>query len=381
MTDFEITEIREKIKLLNSSLDFDSIYTFYYDETNNVKRFHVTEEDFNCSFQSNFVLGGVLYEGERPLLQDVFSDLKLQPNIKEVKLKHIAHGELQDCLKSKNLDIFLQKIITVPIYLHYTSLNLLYWSIADIIDSAIVNSKIAQQFDEHITFKLKNDLYFLCKYEIENVIDIFHYYKYPNLKKEDIIPFINSLFHLFEKYENDFNFFIGLTLLKQILKESKKKETLPFIMEEKNYILLDNFTHFYLAPLYKFKNSNHIFDNENDIQAAIAKYRLLDNGVEFKNYVFEDSQEDILIQISDVLVGLVGKMTRFINTHTCKEIVEEVSLFSKIQLKNLDNYLNLLNKSDLKNKAFLHNVDCLGELHKMQLLFDLRKKNINLKKS
>lgn len=374
MIDFETKEIRMMIKQLDSSLNFDSNYTFYYDETNNVKKLHITEEDFNCSFQSNFVLGGVLYEGEKPLLQEVFNDLKLQPNIKEVKLKHIAHGELQDCLKSKNLNIFLKNVIVAPIYLHYTSLNLLYWSIADIVDSAIINSKIAQQLGMSFVYKLKNDLYFLCKNEIENVINIFHYYKYPNLKKENIVPFINNLSQLFEKYENDVRFHIGLTSLKQILKESLKQKSLPFIMDEKDYVLLENFTHFYLEPLYKFRNSNHIFDNENDIQTTIEKYRLLDNGIEFKNYHFEDSKNDILIQISDVLVGLVGKMTGFINAHNHNEIKNEVHQFNDIQLENLDKYLDLLNKSDLKNKAFLHNVDSIGELDKMRLLFCFRNK-------
>ena len=145
-------------------------------------------------------------------------------------------------------------------------------------------------------------------------------------------------------------------------------------MDEKDHVLLENFTHFYLAPLYKFKNSNHIFDNENDIQTAIGEHRLLDNGVEFKNYIFEDSQNDVFIQVSDVLVGLVGKMTSFINTHTHREIREEIGRFNDIQLVNLDNYLDLLNKSDFKNKAFLHNVDSYEEVNKMQLISDIRSK-------
>ncbi|MEL7600247.1 MAG: DUF3800 domain-containing protein [Proteiniphilum sp.] len=374
MIDFEVNEIRTFIRLSNLTLDFDSSFTFYYDETNNIKTFYVKEDDFNYSFHSNFVLGGVLYEGNKPPLDDIFQGLRLQPNVKEVKLKHIAYGEFQDCLKSTKLDVFLKKIIETPLYLHYTSLNFLYWSIADIVDSAIVNSKIAQQLGMPFAIKLKNDLYFLCKCEIEDVIAIFNHYKYPNLKKENIIPFINSLSHLFVKYEDDPNFHLGLTSLKQILRESEKKESLPFIMDEKDHVLLENFTHFYLAPLYKFKNSNHIFDNENDVQTAIGEYRLLDNGVEFKNYVFEDSKNDILIQVSDVLVGLVGKMTAFINTHTHSEIREVIGQFSDIQLVNLDNYLDLINKSDFKNKAFLHNVDSYEEVNKMQLISDIRNK-------
>lgn len=372
--DFEINDIRTPIKLLNPTLDFDSIYTFYYDETNNLKKFYVKEDDFNYSFCSNFVLGGVLYEGSKPQLQDFFDGLNLQPNIKEVKLKHIAFGEFQDCLKSKKLDVLLKRIITSPLYLHYTTLNFLYWSIADIVDSAITNSEIAQQLGMPFAYKLKNDLYFLCKHEIDSVISLLHYYKYPNLKKEDVVPFINSLVSLFHEYEDDYRFHLGLTSLKQILKESKKKESLPFIMDEEDYILLKNFTSLYLAPLYTFKNSNHIFDKEENIQNALKEYRLLDNGIPFNNYSFEDSKNDVLIQVSDILVGLVGKMTTFINTHNSDEIIIQIRQFDDTQLANLDNYLELVNKSDKKNRAFFNNIDSYEEVSKLKMIFDIRNK-------
>ena len=60
MIDLEVNEMREYFKLLNPDADFDSVYTFYYDETNNIKKFIVKEEDFNYAFHSNFVLGGVV---------------------------------------------------------------------------------------------------------------------------------------------------------------------------------------------------------------------------------------------------------------------------------------------------------------------------------
>ncbi len=73
MIKLNISDIRKSIKVLNPNIDIDSPYTFYYDETNNIKKFCLkNEEDFNNSFNSNFVLGGVLFEGNKPQLPNIF---------------------------------------------------------------------------------------------------------------------------------------------------------------------------------------------------------------------------------------------------------------------------------------------------------------------
>ena len=58
MITIDMSEIREMAKLLAPTADFDGLYTFYYDETNNIKKFYVREFDFNSHFTENFVLGG-----------------------------------------------------------------------------------------------------------------------------------------------------------------------------------------------------------------------------------------------------------------------------------------------------------------------------------
>ncbi|MEC4817924.1 MAG: hypothetical protein SAK29_32330, partial [Scytonema sp. PMC 1069.18] len=79
--------------------DFDSAFTFFYDETNNIRKFYVRESDFNSSFQSNFVLGGIVYDKSKPDIEKLFSELNLERSIKEVKLKHLAKGDFLSCLK------------------------------------------------------------------------------------------------------------------------------------------------------------------------------------------------------------------------------------------------------------------------------------------
>ncbi len=368
MINFEISQIRNWTKLSESAADFDSKFVFYYDETNNIKKFYVRENDFNYTFTSNFVLGGLVHEGIAPNVQPLIDGFKLQKTTKEVKFKHIANGSFLDCLKSEKLRIFLQFIKDGDLYIHYSSLNILYWAIVDIVDSAIANSEVAQQLGLGFSNQLKNDLYKLARLEINSVIQLFYKFEYPNIKKESIIPFINSLTSLFDDYIDSAEFHIGLESLRQILKDAEKNGSLPFIMDEEDYILLKDLSQFYLRPIYTFKNSVHIFDNEDLISETLNGYRILDGESEIKNYSFIDSQASQLIQLSDVFVGLWGKLTNYLNTSTREKISKDIDLLSSLQKSNIDLLIDVEEKSHKKNIGFLHSIDSFEERYKMDLI-------------
>jgi hypothetical protein len=222
MKDFEISDIRKATKILARSADFDSAFTFYYDETNNIKKFYVRENNFNYTFTANFVLGGLVHHGQAPDVQPLIDSFKQQKTAKEVKFKHIASGDFLDCLKSEKLKLFLQFVKDSNLYVHYSSLNILYWSIVDIVDSAIVSSESAQQLGPQFANNLKNDLYKLSRLKIESVIQLFYKYEYPNIKSESVLPFIEELTSLFNDYIDTQEYHFGLESLRQILKETKK---------------------------------------------------------------------------------------------------------------------------------------------------------------
>ncbi|MFW5872044.1 MAG: DUF3800 domain-containing protein [bacterium] len=375
MIDFEIGDIRKATKMLARSADFDSAFTFYYDETNNIKKFYVRENDFNYTFTANFVLGGLVHHGQAPDVQPLIDSFKQQKTAKEVKFKHIASGDFLDCLKSEKLKLFLQFVKDSILYVHYSSLNILYWSIVDIVDSAIVSSESAQQLGPQFANHLKNDLYKLSRLEIESVIQLFYRYEYPNIKSESVLPFIEELTSLFNDYIDTQEYNFGLESLRQILKEAKKKNSLPFVMDEDDFILLKDLSHFYLRPIYLFKNSTHIFDNEDSIAETVNDYKILDEGVEIKNYTFVDSQTNQLIQLSDVFVGLMGKLTNYLNTSSREKIDTDFVSLSATQQKNIDLLINVIDKSHNKNIGFLHNTDSFEEMSKMDRIRANRKHN------
>lgn len=361
--------------MLEPRANFDSSFTFYYDETNNIRKFYVRKTGFNYSFDANFVLGGLVYEGTQPDIESLFDKLNLQNNIKDVKLKHIAKGEFLDCLKSEKLNCFLQYLLESNFYIHYLSLNILYWSIADIVDSAIVNSKTARQLGLSFLNYLKNDLYKLARLEINSFIKLFYHFEYPNLKRELILEFIKELISIFDGYIETEEFHFGLECLRQILKEAKKKKTLPFVMDEEDYILLKDFSQFYLKPIYLFKNSSHVFDNELAISEIIDNYKIVDSGEEIKNYSFVGSQSNSLIKASDIFIGLMGKFTKYINTTSSEKIENDLDKLSEKQITNIDLFIGLINKSHNKNIAFLCSIDSYESSEKVRLIHAIRNKN------
>jgi len=365
MIDFEISQIRQFTKMLAPTADFETPFTFYYDETNNIKKFYVRENDFNYTFTANFVLGGLVHKGQAPNVLTLIDSFKQQRSAKEVKFKHIANGDFLDCLKSEKLKLFLQFVKESNLYVHYSSLNILYWSIVDIVDSAIMNSESAIQLGPQFANHLKNDLYKLSRLEIDSVIQLFYKFEYPNLKKESVLPFIEELTSLFNGYIDTEEFHFGLESLRQILKEAKKKGSLPFIMDEKDYILLQDLSQFYLRPIYLFKKSTHIFDNEDSISETLLDYRILDDNEEIKNYTFVDSQTNLLIQLSDVFVGIMGKLTNYLNTSSREKIDAELNSLLEIQKININLLIDVIDKSDNTNIGFIHNTDSYEEMSKM----------------
>lgn len=64
----------------------DEKYIFYYDETNNIRKLHLTEDGSNAEFK-NFVLGGIVHHADKSLgdTDSLIKSLVLQKSAKEIK--------------------------------------------------------------------------------------------------------------------------------------------------------------------------------------------------------------------------------------------------------------------------------------------------------
>ncbi len=138
----DIDELRDSGIRLHGLTKADGVYTFYHDETNNIRKLHVEAGRLNVAELKVFVLGGVVHEGApRPIdIQSLRDAMRIQKSAHEIKLEHVARGNFLDVLCSTKLTTFLRWIADSGLLIHYHDLDPLYWSSADIIDSIVPNS-------------------------------------------------------------------------------------------------------------------------------------------------------------------------------------------------------------------------------------------------
>lgn len=356
---------------MTPNLNYDVDWKFYYDETYNFKKLHIKDrEDFNASIENNFVLGGLCHDKSHKVNETlVFSNISLQKTLKEVKLKHIANGSFLDMLKSTKLTMFLENIISMPLFLHYQSFNPLYYSLVDIVDS---------NYDEKYLFYnriLKATLYDILKNNMSKTKEIIKKYGYPNIKKDDIESFIHNIIDLATEELEKASFIeekTRLNLLLNFLKNTASVDELIFLSDEDEYIMVKQLNELYAQNVVLFINSEHIFDNETDIQDNFTKVRMMYQNREISNFSFTDSQSSILVQASDVIIGVVGKLFSFIRSIDISSICNIIDRLNDTQIKNLDLLLTLYNKSIEKNPSFINHIESDSELIKLHKLNELR---------
>lgn len=362
----DYTEIRKYSKILLHSQGIDPSvidikYNLYYDETGNVKKFLIREDCFNVDANTHFVLGGI--EGDNSIS---FEELKERLNIQksvteEIKSKHIYNGALECCLKSVKLEAFFDLIIEKGWHIHFQSLNLVYWSVVDILDSIKGISAYLP-----IINVLKAMLYRVVKSDIKQIIELFNKYTYPDLKNsEDVYGFMSdmkSLCTLYMKNCPDNQKGI-LILLIYLLDKGCSQSKAIFIQDEEESVLVKEFTHFYKAKIYTFINSNIVLDNEADVINALNDETFVVDGKTLSNYKFVDSKSEIMIQLSDIAVGIVAKYLHAID-YNIDLMDSYIKQFDKDQLRRFCKLNKIIKKSLDYNPVFIHQITSL-ELHQL----------------
>lgn len=362
--------------------NIDNKYTFFYDETNNIRKLFLKENSkVNIQLKElnqNFLLGGVCYEETTTLTsidfeklkQDLYLDKKIIEENLEVKFKHIAKGDFLKCLKSKKLKTFLEWILSSDLYIHYSSLDIFYWSIVDIIESSVEHYE-PFRYEDLNYFKMI--LYEVAKVNIEDFLIILTKYNYPNIIRKKNKKFINEVIKYIDKYKdkviNDIEVVNehSYLILIDILRNAKTNE-LVFIENNISLELIDAFGIFYQRPLGLFINSKHIFDIEEEVINHFNKFEFCNGDIPLENYVFKDSKDDFLIQVSDITAGFLGKYMTFINELKFAEIDKVKNNLNSLQTDNIKLLFQLLIQSELKSKAFIHHVAPLSAIEKGRLL-------------
>lgn len=320
-------------------------YKLFFDETNNTKKFHLKDDNrLNVPVGVRFVLAGIVSDNE--LTQEELNGaLSLQKNAKELKFDQI-YGYANWCdfapvLKSQRLTKYLNLLDEKCALIHFSSVNLFYFALVDIIDSL--------KFDINYVFGLKSILYQVAKQNTDSFVNLFHDFTYPDVTDTD--GFLGALENIIKS--TNISDETGKHVLLYTIKQNKGKEELTFIQEETQNVYIKDFLPFYQEPMYKFANSDIVLDNEVDMMAGLIDWPVEVNGKRV-NYSFVDSKDVPWVQMSDVAASLVARYLYFVDNDNFEDVIKQ---FSERQLDNFRHLNRILAASERENKLFWHFTD------------------------
>ncbi|MEP8548480.1 DUF3800 domain-containing protein [Enterobacter hormaechei] len=384
-------------------------YTFYYDESNNVRKLALSDkidgyniehdEDKYSSF--NFVLGGIAHLNESSTAD--FDALKkaimLQPTAKEIKRDHVATGDFIFMLNSRKLKGLFEWLLQSDLYVQYFNLNMEYWAYLDIIEDCVLfcmeNNLLGFNSHEHCRHYQdvhKDELYKVVSSNRERFIRFLKSYDYPYfIGKEKsflkelhdiVLDHYNILLHKplatqDEKLQMDSlrellemciqNGMDDFTLTTDFRTESEEDES-ESAQEDKddssdNY-LVDAFAVFYRYRGMEFPDSKHIFDVEEIVKESFEASIPHDEELVKLDFRFEVSHDNLFIQVSDVVAGVFQKYFAYLNANRIEDIKNVRDNLNPIQKANLDLFREIINKSDKENKQLLFYVMSILEHEK-----------------
>jgi uncharacterized protein involved in tolerance to divalent cations len=341
----------------------------YYDETNNFRRLSLTENGTNNSIENiNFVLGGIGNLSKEPIdCSALLSELKIGKSVEEIKFSYFARGKTNfiEILNSQYLNILFKWITANEnLFIHFRSMNYVFYILIDIVDEALSKymDKIPGIYTYHL--ELKSALYEAIKSNLDAFIKQLHSFEFPDISKANIRKFAESVLTYVEQQQckaldgqDDFN----TEFLRQIIKAMRNDTEFIFLSGDKKYKLFDGYVILYATEIAKFDKAHLIFDREPNIELKL-KSIIEDRS----NYEFKDSKSDVLIQISDVIVGFVSKLMTYV------ESVNETDLskinMNKIQKETLRLFFDIENDSCNKCKYFFEYIQPDSFCRKIGLL-------------
>lgn len=366
----DIDDIRSAHIKMHGLTGLDNADTFYHDETNNIKKLRIKTGGFNVAEPGVFVLGGVVHPGApRDLdIAGLRADMRIQKSAEEIKLEHVAKGRFLDVLRSTKLTTFLRWLSESDFTLHYHALDPVYWGIVDIVDSILYRLEDPNLIQAHMF--LKADLVAFLRANLSDTAALFYKYNYPDLSAEHRGPFIDDLLALVERDQDSLPADNSMMLI-GVLQSARRLPSLDFIEGHTAHELLDTFALFYLTRIAVFKHASHILDMEDTIRDEIIALAPSSKGVPVENYRFCDSKSEAGIQISDVIVGVLGKMYTYLVAKPREQVLADKAALSGPSQTNADLLRSLIDEAHASNTAFLNHVMSNSDVDKMNLFLGI----------
>ena len=110
-----------------------------------------------------------------------------------------------------------------------------------------------------------------------------------------------------------------------------------------------------------FNTAKLVFDREPTIESQIFK-SLSDD---YTNFIFKDSKDDRLLQLSDVIVGFASKLSTYVENNPVERLIQDIMAMNEQQKENLRLWFDIENKSEDLCKILLHQMQPSSARDKM----------------
>lgn len=360
---------------------------FYYDETNNIRKFYLdkNKDSYINSEDNPFILGGIAIEESlleteqfKRSLQELFKRWGIQATQKEVKFKHIAKGDFPTILKSKKVNYLFDFLNDQDIFIHMHLLDVVHWSLIDIIESTTAFN-VCKKFlciDEHIFDEVKSLLTEIARtFKGDFFRELFEL-GYPDVtnKKDEFIFLLKNYLYRYSKSIEYKNSPINPLLLKilweiflEFEKDDKSNDNFCFLEGELSYQLIEHFDNFYSFSIEQLPNSYHFFDEEKQVKERLLKYQ------NKSNYKFIKSDDNKLIQLSDILVGFLRCLFNYLSEVDYSDVETNYKNLSDVQQKCLRDFFKIYEKSVAKDDRMVIFTGSIFDFFKFNVLRDLCK--------
>lgn len=354
---FDWARMRSMMIAVHGIRRADGKFAFFYDETNNIRKFSLTDAGTNVEEHKNFVLGGVaLQEGQSlPDIAPLREALGMQDNAPEIKFKHVASGDFEAALASRKMARFLAWLTEHRLAIHYSSINIVYWSIVDIVDS-ILASKRFEAFSP-ARREMKNELYRIASMDKPAFLALMRRHDYPGIPTGKVGSFIADV-DAFLTLHSPTATNVPTKMLKEMAHKATTLTELPYLEGDDADVLIGSFSSFFTMPILLFKNATHVFDREIQVEKSLNTDGFKQRAQSI-DYRFSDSKVDPGIQLADVTVGLIGKYQDFVEGHRLPELLARKKVWSAAQLETFELLRGLVDCSDNVSNAFIHRITAM----------------------
>jgi hypothetical protein len=313
-----------------------------------------------------FVLGGIVHGGDpRPIdLSPLRADLRIQASVKELKFEHIAWGDFPAILGSRRLAQFLSWLKAESYLIHFIAVDPLYFAFVDIIDSI----PEARRLDFPAKLILKNDLYRVLRHDGEATLDLLRRYAFPAVDSRNVPRFMTELITLLEGSPELMPAFNQM-MLKGILQAGRGLVSLP-LLDDAPHVLMAGFDSMFTHRLCLFKASHHLLDDEDVVSKVLERYRFHDEGRALDFYRFVNSREEPGVQLSDVVVGLLGACLSWLGRLDDDGVIAFKRGLTTAQHANRMALADLVNRSIETTSAFVQNVLSLDDIQRLWMFLD-----------